>query len=1694
MSSFCRALSGTCCLSLEAAGATGNSCSSSHVTNAPQELFCAALRMLPTRELLLLLVTLCSVDSVQLNLEESLSNFVSTLEQYATQQNDVVFVLDESGSVGAEHFPHELEMVEMIARLLTVSTDFSRIAVMTFSSGYVDHIDHIKNSAGYSMCSLIARVRGIPYKGGGTETSVALSHAKGILTNSRPRANRIIILISDGDANAEYSPSDIASRLRKEGVVMFAVGVASINAAELLDVATSPKHVYMLEDFTYITEINQKLRDDVKETHFDVSSSSMACNNPRCDSNAACACGARGGKYQCVCERGYFGMGGVGQCHPCPKGTYKDELGEHCKSCPKNSTTSGTGATSNAQCSCLEGYEGDPGSSKPCTPIACARLSPPEGGRIIPPNCGNTFGTSCDFLCKEGYCPYRCDAEALAAGTKPWNTLTKTPRVCQTDRLWSGTEFICEKVRCPALKNPKNAVINCANSSLEYGTECVINCDEGYEKIGGDILFCESNGQWRGNLPTCRAITCRPLQPKGRLKLQPSHCKNISKFNKICTYSCRNEGFTLLDKRTQKETDGVFRCLADGNWSHSIDNLRCKDIQPPRITCPKDILTHTLPNVPYSGQIAWESPTAKDNVAVSAIRIIEPLTLSAPADEPPLAPPGQFHLGETRVTYVAEDTSRLRSTPCAFFVRVTDNDPPKVMFCPDDIVIQYHKRSKTVSWAEPKFVDNAGTADLAIISSRAPGTLFSWGPKSEVSYNATDAAGNSATCSFGVTILPYLCPEFPPPRNGYVSCDSESRRQVCTVHCHVGYRFVFPPEPVYRCKQIQGGGVWATGTKKETGKPSRRVGTQRIEIRLPWPDCAVAQQPAKSAVQVVSTVATTSCDIDPAKLKLIKQQFIDELKRSGKANLICGPRLGECTVEKVHISCNDSAPTRSSDRRFRRENRQFGGARVISKRAVATLETANQLEEDVPLDPRLEAQLTISFSVDLPTDADLKTLLDECEICKNETIVHPSNAEAAAVGVALKSAVLEAVDTAIRKELPDAVIIGAEDTIVSECATGQVSNALNCAPVPAPYTLSFPNGYVSDYARVSVERNLRGLTVSFFMRTSQRDKRGTPVSYAFKHPGLNTVLDNAFALSDPNRLLLYFYQNSTDTGIAANDNRWHHCALTWSSETGIWVFYWDGEEKASDKSPASKGSYMFKGDVVLGQDQDSVGGGFSGLESFAGEIAELNVWDYTMPKDDVRQLGSTCGLVGNVVAWYAVRESIYGNALVTEGSPDFCSGHDCSNSSCHCSALSAVERNTCDKAVDACTHNPCKHNQVCTELSDGKGLCKCRGYEGRHCEFDIDECVTGEHACSHICVNTLGSYECSCPQGMVLNLDNKTCADSSYCTQGDTVYLVGDTWIQDCQHCTCDEGLITCSPALCKNVTCPKGQMVVHNPGDCCPSCSEEPLKCHLSGNGTLITFYQLVVPFVGREDNTLFQDCVNGDFIAYLDSSSDHKSVQLYIHCLSVTLYDNKTVLVNNNAVALPHKETSIVEIIEVENDQSVQVQTHGGVVVQLQSDGSFSVSAPKKLSVHMCGLCGSMNRDTGEYVQTTNHAPFFFSHSWMVAVVVVVVVVVVVAVAARAIKRHVWRLHPDTRTGNRSAPPPCAASGLSNAEVPLLLGVRSPGANTCAQTFELGRSSNPNSRQCGERETEEHIMMLCPATSDARRELQKAVPHPRT
>ncbi|XP_064474792.1 uncharacterized protein LOC135388840 [Ornithodoros turicata] len=94
-----------------------------------------------------------------------------------------------------------------------------------------------------------------------------------------------------------------------------------------------------------------------------------------------------------------------------------------------------------------------------------------------------------------------------------------------------------------------------------------------------------------------------------------------------------------------------------------------------------------------------------------------------------------------------------------------------------------------------------------------------------------------------------------------------------------------------------------------------------------------------------------------------------------------------------------------------------------------------------------------------------------------------------------------------------------------------------------------------------------------------------------------------------------------------------------------------------------------------------------------------------------------------------------------------------------------------------------------------------------------------------------------------------------------------------------------------------------------------------------------------------------------------------------------------------------------------------------------------------------------------------------------------------SKSIRGYVWMLHPGKRTRDESSPPLCATGGLSRAEASLLLRIRSRSAYTRAHVFKLGRTPNPGCPHCRETDTEEHVIMDCPATSEARRRVQQTV-----
>ena len=85
--------------------------------------------------------------------------------------------------------------------------------------------------------------------------------------------------------------------------------------------------------------------------------------------------------------------------------------------------------------------------------------------------------------------------------------------------------------------------------------------------------------------------------------------------------------------------------------------------------------------------------------------------------------------------------------------------------------------------------------------------------------------------------------------------------------------------------------------------------------------------------------------------------------------------------------------------------------------------------------------------------------------------------------------------------------------------------------------------------------------------------------------------------------------------------------------------------------------------MVLGQEQDIVGGNFTLSEAFFGYISQMNVWDSILSSSDIQILASSCALdrYGNLVAWGDFLNDIDGN-LETVQPSQACQGEQEMNS------------------------------------------------------------------------------------------------------------------------------------------------------------------------------------------------------------------------------------------------------------------------------------------------------------------------------------------------------------------------------------------------------------------------------------------------
>ena len=107
------------------------------------------------------------------------------------------------------------------------------------------------------------------------------------------------------------------------------------------------------------------------------------------------------------------------------------------------------------------------------------------------------------------------------------------------------------------------------------------------------------------------------------------------------------------------------------------------------------------------------------------------------------------------------------------------------------------------------------------------------------------------------------------------------------------------------------------------------------------------------------------------------------------------------------------------------------------------------------------------------------------------------------------------------------------------------------------------------------------------------------------------------------------------SGIAANDGKWHQICFSWKNSDGKYKVYKDGVVVKT--GTGFKKGYLIKGggSLVLGQEQDKLGGSFDSSQSFKGSLTNLNVWSYVLPEGEIKEMSNCCraGPEGNVYMW-----------------------------------------------------------------------------------------------------------------------------------------------------------------------------------------------------------------------------------------------------------------------------------------------------------------------------------------------------------------------------------------------------------------------------------------------------------------------------
>jgi len=186
---------------------------------------------------------------------------------------------------------------------------------------------------------------------------------------------------------------------------------------------------------------------------------------------------------------------------------------------------------------------------------------------------------------------------------------------------------------------------------------------------------------------------------------------------------------------------------AGGNTTTCSMTVTVSDDEDPALTCPSDINVMTDAGQ-CSAALTIPAATVTDNCSVAAVTNNFNNTSDAS---------GTYPSGSTTVIWTAIDASSNIGT-CSMTVTVNDMESPVMTGCPSDMTVGADDDtcSAVVTWTEPVSTDNCGITSSN--NSHSSGDSFPVGTTT-VTYDVADASGNTAGCSFVITVEDDQAPE-----------------------------------------------------------------------------------------------------------------------------------------------------------------------------------------------------------------------------------------------------------------------------------------------------------------------------------------------------------------------------------------------------------------------------------------------------------------------------------------------------------------------------------------------------------------------------------------------------------------------------------------------------------------------------------------------------------------------------------------------------------------------------------------------------------------------------------------------------------------------------------------------------------------------------------------------------------------------